>query len=329
MEDSLLKVEGLKTFFSQDEKVYHAVDGVSFDIKPGEVVGIVGESGCGKSVTALSILGLISGNGKIEEGRINFEGRDLKTLKEGELRKIRGKDIAMIFQDPLISLNPVYTVEQQISETILAHTKISKKEVQESVIELLRKVEIPAPEKRKSEYPHQLSGGMLQRVMIAMALSMNPKLLIADEPTTALDVTIQAQILSLMMGLREREHMAIMMITHDLGVIAEMADRVVIMYAGKIMESADVHTLFSRPSHPYTCGLLKSLPRLDVEIDYLYVINGVVPDSSNYPVGCRYAERCPLCDKKCRERQPELIEIEKGHQTACFYYNDVADLKNR
>ncbi len=324
----LLKVEGLKTFFHQNDRTYHAVDGVSFDIKPGEVVGVVGESGCGKSVTALSILGLISGKGRIEAGSIFFEGRDLRKLKEKELRDVRGNDIAMIFQDPMISLNPVYTVGYQISEAISAHLKIPKKEAWDRAVELLRKVDIPSPEKRASEYPHQLSGGMRQRVMIAMALSMSPKLLIADEPTTALDVTIQAQILSLMMELREREKTAIMMITHDLGIIAEMAERVVVMYAGKIVESADVRTLFSNPSHPYTWGLLKALPRLDTEKDHLYVIRGVVPDSSVYPEGCRFADRCPLCDENCRKRQPELVDIGAGHKTACFHCNDVAGLDN-
>jgi oligopeptide/dipeptide ABC transporter ATP-binding protein len=314
----LLKVENLQTYFYTDEGTVKAVDGVDFEIKEGETLGIVGESGCGKSVTALSIMGLISHPGKIAGGRISFEGKDLAKLSGEDMRKIRGREISMIFQEPMTSLNPVYTVGDQIAEAIIIHLRKSKQEAREMGIDLLRRVGIPMPEKRYDDYPHQMSGGMRQRVMIAMALSCNPKLLIADEPTTALDVTIQAQILELMKKLRDDFGMAIAIITHDLGVVAEMADRVLVMYAGKIVEEAAVKDLFRRPCHPYTEGLLASIPRLNQKRGTLHIIPGSVPSLLNLPPGCRFASRCPYVRDICREKEPELLpEAEEGRLVRC------------
>ncbi len=321
--EALVEVEDLRThFFTEDGRV-PAVDGVSFQINRGETLGVVGESGCGKSVTALSIMRLIPDPpGRILEGSsIEFEGEQLLTLRESQMRKIRGNDISMIFQEPMTSLNPVYTVGDQIMEAIILHQGVSERKAREQAIEMMRLVGISAPEQRVDEYPHQLSGGMRQRVMIAMALSCNPKMLIADEPTTALDVTIQAQILELMKELRDEVGMAIMLITHDLGVIAEMAERVVVMYAGKIVEEADVYDLFGEPLHPYTRGLIASIPRLDAaESQRLHVIEGVVPSPQNMPDGCSFHPRCEDAMDICRQKEPEYRELD-GRQVACWLHD--------
>ena len=329
--EKLIDVNNLRTHFFTEEGVVKAVDGVDFEIYPGETLGVVGESGCGKSVTSLSIMRLIeSPPGQIVDGNIMFEGdRDLTQLSQKEMRKIRGNDISMIFQEPMTSLNPVYTVGDQISEAILLHKDVTKKEAREQAIDMLRKVGIPLPEQRVDEYPHQLSGGMRQRVMIAMALSCDPKLLIADEPTTALDVTIQAQILELIDDLKENFDMSIMMITHDLGVIAEVADRIAVMYAGKVVEYTDAVSLFKDPQHPYTWGLMHSIPRLDKEVEELYAIPGVVPSPLEFPEGCKYNTRCELADEKCLASEPELKEIEEGHQVRCWHVDKLKELKKK
>jgi len=324
----LIDVNDLKTYFYTEDGVVRAVDGVDFEIYPGETLGIVGESGCGKSVTSLSIMRLIeSPPGKIAGGSIMFDGKDLTKLSQNQMRKIRGNEISMIFQEPMTSLNPVYTVGDQIMEAILLHKDVNKKEAREQSIDMLRKVGISLPEQRVDEYPHQLSGGMRQRVMIAMALSCDPQLLIADEPTTALDVTIQAQILDLMNGLKDKFNMAIMMITHDLGVIAEISDRVAVMYAGKIVEYTDVKTLFANPKHPYTWGLMHSIPRLDKEVEKLSAIPGIVPSPLNFPPGCKYNTRCPLADEKCRTEEAPLVEVEPGHKVRCWHQEKLEELK--
>jgi oligopeptide/dipeptide ABC transporter ATP-binding protein len=317
--DILLDVRGLKTYFYVDSKVAKAVDGVDFSIQKGKTLGLVGESGCGKSVTALSILRLVpSPPGKIVSGEITFEGRDLLTLNESAMRSIRGNDIAMIFQEPMTSLNPVFTVGYQIAEAIRLHRHASRSGTKALTIELLRKVKIPAPEQRYGEYPHQLSGGMKQRAMIAMAISCNPKLLIADEPTTALDVTIQAQILELLMELRDEFEMSTLLITHDLGVVAETADDVAVMYAGQIVESATTRELFANPKHPYTVGLFGSLPKLGERREYLTAIPGMVPDPASHPKGCRFHPRCDLMEIKCTQENTELREIAPGHTVRCW-----------
>ncbi len=318
MREPLLKLRGLQTHFFTEDGVVKAVRGVDFEVYEGETLGIVGESGCGKSVTALSIMGLVDYPGKIVAGEIIFKGEDLTKKSYEEMRQIRGKEIAMIFQEPMTALNPVFTVGYQISEALMIHLKMSEKEAMKHSIELLRKVGIPIPEQRVHEYPHQLSGGMRQRAMIAMALSCNPSLIIADEPTTALDVTIQAQILDLMKSLQKEYGASLIMITHDLGVIAEIADRVVVMYAGKVVEYADVKTIFHRPLHPYTFGLLTSIPRLDVEVDRLNAIPGVVPDPLHFPNGCGFNTRCHYAIDRCREEDPPLIEVEEGHWVRCW-----------
>jgi oligopeptide/dipeptide ABC transporter ATP-binding protein len=301
----LLEVKGLRTEFRTGGSSFAAVDGISFSLAPGETLGIVGESGCGKSVTSLSI--------------IRLEGRNLLDLPESDMRAVRGDDIAMIFQEPMTSLNPVQTVGDQIIEAVQLHRSLSAAAARARALEMLQLVKIPSPETRLDEYPHQLSGGMRQRVMIAMALACDPKLLIADEPTTALDVTIQAQILDLLRDLRERTGAAIMLITHDLGVVAELAHRVIVMYAGRIVEEAPVGLLFSDPQHPYTLGLLGSIPRLGSDGDErLTAIEGVVPNPYALPPGCRFSPRCPLADEKCRAEQPALREIVPGHRAACW-----------
>lgn len=325
MSTAMLEVKDLRTAFYIREGVVPAVDGVSFCIDKEETLAIVGESGCGKSVTALSIMRLIkTPPGKTERGEIFFDGVDILKLPEKDMRSIRGNDIAMIFQEPMTSLNPVYTVGDQIAEAITLHQGLGKKAARERVIEMLRKVEIPAPEKRFDEFPHQLSGGMRQRVMIAMALSCNPKLLIADEPTTALDVTIQAQILDLMRGLRKELGMSMMLITHDLGVVASMADRVVVMYAGKIVEEGLVRNVFKKPMHPYTHGLLNSIPHLDSEEELLHVIKGTVPNLLYLPEGCRFNPRCPNASETCRKEQPQLTSTSDGHKVSCWHPITVA-----
>jgi len=322
----LLEVKNLKTYFYTEDGIVKAVDGVDFEVYPGETLGIVGESGSGKSVTSLSIMRLLDPNGEIIEGsQIIFEGKNLLELSDDEMRKIRGNDIAMIFQEPMVALNPVFTIGEQIMEAILLHQDVSKTEARKMAIEMLQKVGIPEPEKRIDEYPHELSGGMRQRAMIAMALSCRPKLLIADEPTTALDVTIQAQILELMKELQKEYGMAIILITHDVGVIAENADRVVVMYGGMVMETANVRELFKEMRHPYTWGLLNSLPRLDIEQERLYNIPGIVPDPLHFPPGCRFNTRCEFADEKCRKEIPPLYEVNKEHFSRCFHYQKVEE----
>ena len=327
--EKLIDVNNLRTYFHTEEGTVKAVDGVSFEIYPGETLGVVGESGCGKSVTSLSIMRLIeSPPGQIEEGEILFNGKDLTQLKQSQMRKIRGNDISMIFQEPMTSLNPVYTVGDQIMEAILIHKDVNKKQAREEAIDMLRKVGIPLPEQRVDEYPHQLSGGMRQRVMIAMALSCDPQLLIADEPTTALDVTIQAQILELMNSLKEQFGMAIMMITHDLGVIAEVSDRVAVMYAGKIVEYTDVETLYADPKHPYTWGLMHSIPHIEKDVERLEAIPGNVPNPLDFPDGCKYNTRCPFATDKCRTEEPDLQEVEEGHYSACWHVDKLEAKKD-
>ncbi|MDF2626173.1 MAG: oligopeptide transporter ATP-binding protein [Symbiobacteriaceae bacterium] len=323
MSEKLVDIRNLKTYFYTEDGVVPAVDGVDLYVKRGETLGVVGESGCGKSVTSLSVMRLIaSPPGKIVDGEILFEGEDLVKKSEAEMRKIRGNDISMIFQEPMTSLNPVYTIGDQIGEAIVLHQGLSKKEALEKAIEMLRLVGIPLPERRVHEYPHQLSGGMRQRVMIAMALSCNPKLLIADEPTTALDVTIQAQILELMKKLKKELGMAIMLITHDLGVVAEMCERVVVMYGGKVVEEGDAVSIFKSPLHPYTEGLLNSIPRMDEDVDRLHVIEGVVPNPLHLPEGCRFHPRCPYAIEKCKNTQPPLEQVAPGRYVACFLSAD-------
>lgn len=320
-EEILLEVSGLKTYFKDRKGQVPAVDGVDFTLRKGETLGIVGESGCGKSVTSMSILHLLPPGAQIVGGTIRFKGRDITHLPPKEMAMLRGKEIAMIFQEPMTSLNPVYTVGWQISEMIRQHEKMSRSQARERAIEMLRLVNIPAPEKRVDEYPHELSGGMRQRVMIAMALSCNPELLIADEPTTALDVTIQAQILDLMRNLKKTLNTSIMMITHDLGVVAEMSDYVLVMYAGMVMEYSDVTTLFDRPLHPYTQGLMKALPRLDDPKDVLYAIDGTVPSLYDLPAGCRFWPRCPYATERCKQEIPELYHV-GDRKVRCFRYEN-------
>lgn len=326
MAQSLLSVRNLRTHFFTDDGVIPAVDGISFELERGGTIGIVGESGCGKSVTSLSILGLIpQPPGKIIGGEILFEGKDLLKLSEAEMRRIRGNEISMIFQEPMTSLNPVFTVGQQIGEAVIRHQGLDKQAAREKSMEMLRLVGIPSPEKRVDDYPHQMSGGMRQRVMIAMALSCNPKLLIADEPTTALDVTIQAQILDLMRELRKNLGTAIMMITHDLGVIAELVENVVVMYTGKIAETADTYTLFKNPLHPYTVGLLSSIPRLDGEGKRLKTIPGAVPIPGSFPEGCGFHPRCPFAEDLCTKKFPPAFIVAAGHQVTCWKIVDFAE----
>jgi peptide/nickel transport system ATP-binding protein len=316
---ALLEIRNLVTEFRSGGNVVRAVDGVSFSVARGETLGIVGESGCGKSVTSLSIMRLLpSPPGRVAAGEIRFDGRDILPLPEDAMRKIRGNDIAMIFQEPMTSLNPVHTVGEQIIETIQLHRTMSRAEARSRALDMLRLVRIPSPETRIDDYPHQLSGGMRQRVMIAMALACDPKILIADEPTTALDVTIQAQILDLMRDLRTRTGAAIVLITHDLGVVAEIAHRVLVMYAGGIVEEAPVEALFGDPQHPYTLGLLGSIPKLQGEEERLAAIRGMVPNPYAMPAGCRFNPRCPLADARCRTKAPPLVEIKPGHRSACW-----------
>jgi oligopeptide/dipeptide ABC transporter ATP-binding protein len=315
----LLRVDNLRTsFFTSDGEV-RAVDGVTFDIEDGRTVGLVGESGCGKSVTALSIVQLLpKGTGLIVGGSIHFQGADLTGLPAEEMRAIRGNEISMIFQEPMTSLNPVMSVGDQIAETVRLHQGASRNEARDRAIEMLHLVKIADAQKRIKNFPHQFSGGQRQRVMIAMALACTPKLLIADEPTTALDVTIQAQILELIGELQQRLGMAVLLITHDLGVVAERADEVAVMYAGKIVESAKPEVLFSRPKHPYTIGLLNSLPGRRGTKKRLEAIPGMVPSPLHWPTGCRFRERCARAAARCAEQQPALIEIEANHRVACF-----------
>jgi peptide/nickel transport system ATP-binding protein len=317
---ALLEVSGLRTSFKlEDGGEFHAVDGVSFSIEPGRTLGIVGESGCGKSVTSLSVMGLLpKGQGRISAGSVRFQGTDLATLSAQEMRAMRGDRMAMIFQEPMTSLNPAFTIGDQLIEGIRVHRQTSAEEAREHAIEMLRRVRIPSPERRIDEYPHKLSGGMRQRVMIAMALSCEPQLLIADEPTTALDVTIQAQVLDLMRTLREETGTAIILITHDLGVVAELADEVLVMYSGLIVERAPVARLFAHPQHPYTIGLLGSIPSMHQEQERLHAIDGQVPTPMTRVQGCRFAPRCPFAVEKCRAEAPPLIDLGHGQQAACW-----------
>jgi peptide/nickel transport system ATP-binding protein len=315
----ILQIENLQTHFFTDRGQIPAVDGIDITVRKGEILGIVGESGCGKSVTSLSVMRLVPNPpGKIVGGTIKFKGEDLVTASEKRMREIRGNEIAMIFQEPMTSLNPVYTIGDQIGEVIRLHTKASKKEAHERSIEMLKKVGIPRAEAIVNEYPHQLSGGMRQRVMIAMAMACNPELLIADEPTTALDVTIQAQILDLMRHLNKESETAIMLITHDLGVVAEMCHRVVVMYAGNIVEEGDVRTILKEPKHPYTIGLLNSIPKLEETKERLYSIPGNVPIPGSLTVGCRFAPRCEHATDQCRAQMPELKTVGEGHRSRCW-----------
>jgi len=314
----LLCVKNLKTYFFTHEGIIKAVDGINFSINKGETLGLVGESGCGKSVSALSIMRLIpSPPGKIVDGEIWFEGENLLTYDEKKMREIRGKKISMIFQEPMTSLDPVFTIGSEIMETIRLHQKLNKEESRKKTIELLKIVGIPDTEIRIDNYPHQLSGGMRQRTMIAMALSCNPTLLIADEPTTALDVTIQAQILKLINDLKKEFGTSVLLITHDLGVIAEMCDYVAVMYAGHIVEYTDVDTIFSNPLHPYTLGLNKSIPRLDKEVECLDAIKGQVPNLLDLPVGCSFYSRCDFRLAQCAQEMPDLVEVEDRHLVKC------------
>ena len=314
----LLQVRDLSTWFHAGRIVARAVDGVSFDVMPHETVGLVGESGCGKSVTSLSILRLIERPGRIEPGsRIEFEGRNLLTLDDRAIRDIRGNRISMIFQEPMTSLNPVFTVGDQVAEVARVHSGASRREAWERAVDMLQQVGVPAPAERAREYPHQLSGGLRQRAMIAMALMMHPALLIADEPTTALDVTIQAQILELLAELQERVGMSMLLITHDLGVIAESASRVLVMYAGQIVEEAPVRTLFAAAHHPYTEGLLSAMPRLGARRERLTVIPGTVPSPTEWPAGCRFHDRCAYAWDRCRVEAPPLYQIGTGHVSRC------------
>ena len=323
--ERLLDVEDLVTSFYTRDGVVRAVSGISFHVDRGEVLGLVGESGCGKSVTSLSIMRLVAKPGRIEQGTIRFQGQDLLTLSGEEMRKVRGERIAMIFQQPTSSLNPVWMAGRQIAEVLEVHRGMKRKAALARSLELLRMVGIPDPERRLKAYPHELSGGMAQRIMIAMALACEPELLIADEPTTALDVTIQAQILDLMRHLREETGTAILLITHDLGVVAEMCDRVAVMYAGEIVEQTDIHTLFARPSHPYTRGLIGSIPVPGIIRDDLEVIPGNVPNLIDLPPACRFAPRCLIRTDEavagCTEVRPELRELARGHDVRCFRYH--------
>jgi oligopeptide/dipeptide ABC transporter ATP-binding protein len=323
---NILEVLDLKTYFFTEEGVVKAVDGVDFNVRAGEVLGLVGESGCGKSVTSLSIMRLVGPPGKVVHGDIWFDGKNLLKLPESEMVEMRGNRISMIFQQPQTSLNPVFTVGDQVAEVLQIHQSLDKKQAWARAVELLRLVGIPDAEKKARSYPHEMTGGQAQRVMIAMALALNPQLLIADEPTTALDVTIQAQILDLMRDLRERLGTSVILITHDLGVIAEMADRVAVMYAGRIVEQADVETLFDKPLHPYTQGLIGSIPILGKVTERLDVIPGSVPNLINLPAGCRFASRCRARVeyqlKICTEVEPSLDEVEPGHSVRCWLYSD-------
>jgi peptide/nickel transport system ATP-binding protein len=324
MENKLLEVKNLKTHFSTERGSVTAVDGVSFSVHAGETVGVVGESGCGKSVTAESILRLLDEKSTTYEGEILYQGKNLLNYSTSEMQTVRGNDISMIFQDPMSSLNPVYTVGNQIVEAILLHQKVSKERAYGIAVEMLRLTGIPSPEKRIHEYPHELSGGMRQRVMIAMALSCKPKLLIADEPTTALDVTTQSQILDLIGDLKEEFNMGTVMITHDLGVVAEVCTRVVVMYLGQVIEESDVQSLFKVPYHPYTQGLLKSIPQLTGDrADKLHVIEGKVPTLHQVPKGCRFAPRCAFADNLCREEMPELTQEADGRKVRCWHYKEI------
>ena len=325
-EKPLLSIEGLVTTFRMRGGSGNAVDDVRLTIARGETVGLVGESGCGKSMTAMSVMGLLPDMAKITAGKIDFAGEDLARYTRSQMLKITGDRISMIFQEPMTSLNPVKTVGHQVREAILLHQKVSRKEAKERVVDIFKKVGIPEPERRYGQYPHQLSGGLRQRVMIGMAMVCSPDLLIADEPTTALDVTIEAQILRLMRKLQEEQGTSILMITHNLGVVAEICDRVYVMYAGQAVEEADVRTLFKHPAHPYTVGLMKSLPGMRDRQERLYNIRGMVPSLSNMPRGCRFSPRCDRACDRCRSEAPQLIDLGGGHKARCFLFEKEGDV---
>ena len=319
--DSIFEIRGLKTQFFTSKGIVPAVDGVDITVRKGEAVGLVGESGCGKSMTAMSVMQLLKKPGRVVDGTIKLNGEDILKMNKREINDIRGNRISMIFQEPMTALNPVYTIGKQAMEALMIHQKISKEDAKAKVIDMFAKVGIPEPEKRFSVYPHQLSGGLRQRVMIAMAMICNPELMIADEPTTALDVTIEAQILYLMSQLQKEVGTAVIMITHNLGVVAESCDYVYVMYAGKIMEEAPVKELFKNPLHPYTFGLMNSIPKMTEVKTHLYTIKGMVPNLLNLPQGCRFCPRCDKAMKICTMYQPDLYELEDGHKVRCFLYN--------
>lgn len=316
---ALLEIKNLSVDFRTKAGLFRAVEGLDLEVDEGDVLAIVGESGSGKSVAMLALMDLLPWSAIITADRLSFDGRDLLAMSPRERRAVRGRDMAMIFQEPMTSLNPVLSIDMQMTESIMIHSNLSRRQARERAVELLRKVEIPEPGKRIDEYPHQLSGGMRQRVMIAIALACNPKLLIADEPTTALDVTIQAQLMLLLQNLRDELGMGIMLITHDLGVVANMADRVIVMYAGQIVEQASVRDLFFRPRHPYTEGLLRSVPSLDERVEKLHVITGTVPNLLFLAPGCRFNPRCPYAQEKCRSEEPVLESGDDGHSVRCWY----------
>ena len=324
--ETVLEVKNLKTYFYTDEGIVRSVDGVDFSLEQGKTLAIVGESGCGKSVTSFSLLRIVqSPPGKIVDGEILFDGQDLLKLSEREMRKIRGNEISMIFQEPMTSLNPVLTAGQQIMQALHFHTDMDKKTARAHALEMIKKVGIPDAERAVDQYPYQLSGGQRQRVMIAMALACSPKILIADEPTTALDVTIQAQILRLMTDMQKQFNTAVILITHDLGIVAQVADDVMVMYAGQAIEYAPLREIYRSPMHPYTVGLLKSLPMMSKKEDRLHTIEGSVPSAANYPEGCRFAPRCAYCTERCREEMPELITREGGRKVQCHRYREEAE----
>lgn len=327
MAKTILEVKDLKTYYYTEEGVVPAVDGLDFDVKEGETFAIVGESGCGKSVTSMSVLRLIQNPpGKIISGEIRYMGEDLLKKPEKQMRRIRGNDISMIFQEPMTSLNPVFTVGRQIGESLIYHQEMSKKDVRQKAIEMLKLVEIPDAELVVDRYPHQLSGGMRQRVMIAMALACDPKILIADEPTTALDVTIQAQILRLLKNLREKSGASIILITHDLGVVAQISDRVMVMYAGEAVERCEVTEIYQNPLHPYTVGLLNSIPKLNESVKRLPSIPGMVPTFRDMPKGCRFSTRCPKAGPRCMQQRPAPTEVGDGHMVRCFLYSEGVEM---
>lgn len=328
-ESIVLDIRNLKSHFFTAKGEVPAVDGVTIQVPPGKIIGIVGESGCGKSMTAMSVMGLLRYPGRVVEGSITLDGRDITHLSPRELAKVRGNEISMIFQEPMTSLNPVYPVGRQVREAILQHQKISKEEARKRVLEIFQAVGIPEPEKRYNSYPHQLSGGLRQRVMIGMAMVCRPKVMIADEPTTALDVTIEAQILQLMKKLCREQGTSIILITHNMGVVAEICDYVYVMYAGKVMEQAETFELFEHTEHPYTAGLLKSIPRLDEKVDRLYTIEGVVPNLLHLPAGCNFCTRCKEASERCFMEKPCLYQTRDGHGVRCFKYESEVQLGGR
>ena len=328
-ESIVLDIRNLKSHFFTAKGEVPAVDGVTIQVPPGKIIGIVGESGCGKSMTAMSVMGLLRYPGRVVEGSITLDGRDITHLSPRELAKVRGNEISMIFQAPMTSLNPVYPVGRQVREAILQHQKISKEEARKRVLEIFQAVGIPEPEKRYNSYPHQLSGGLRQRVMIGMAMVCRPKVMIADEPTTALDVTIEAQILQLMKKLCREQGTSIILITHNMGVVAEICDYVYVMYAGKVMEQAETFELFEHTEHPYTAGLLKSIPRLDEKVDRLYTIEGVVPNLLHLPAGCNFCTRCKEASERCFMEKPCLYQTRDGHGVRCFKYESEVQLDGR